>query len=162
MSTSEADERIGMLHTTDDALVVTFVDGRTLSVPLALYPRLLNASPEQRSDWRLIGEGEGIHWSQIDEDLSAAGLLRGVPDPASKTTNEAGQNMQRIADESNLGSKFQLYKDRKGEYRWRLRASNGEIIADGNEGYSSKDSCLYAISLVRQQAASAVVETVAV
>ncbi len=55
-------------------------------------------------------------------------------------------------------TKFQLYKDRKGEYRWRLRASNGEIIADGNEGYSSKDSAKHGIELVKQQAASAEVE----
>ena len=55
-------------------------------------------------------------------------------------------------------SKFQLYKDRKGEYRWRLRARNGEIIADSNEGYSSKASCKHGIDLVKEQAASAVVE----
>ena len=55
-------------------------------------------------------------------------------------------------------SKFQLYKDRKGEYRWRLRARNGEIIADSNEGYSSKASCKHGIDLVKQQAANAEVE----
>ena len=52
-------------------------------------------------------------------------------------------------------TKFQLYKDRKGEYRWRLRARNGEIIADSNEGYSTKASCKHGIELVQQQAASA-------
>jgi uncharacterized protein YegP (UPF0339 family) len=55
-------------------------------------------------------------------------------------------------------SKFQIYKDRKGEYRWRLRARNGEIIADSNEGYSRKASCKHGIDLVKQQAASAAVE----
>ena len=55
-------------------------------------------------------------------------------------------------------TKFQLYKDRKGEYRWRLRARNGEIIADSNEGYSSKASCKHGIDLVKQQAANAEVE----
>ena len=60
--------------------------------------------------------------------------------------------------EVNAVSKFQLYKDRKGEYRWRLRARNGEIIADSNEGYSSKASCKHGIDLVKEQAASAVVE----
>jgi Protein of unknown function (DUF2442) len=78
MLTSEADERIKEVRTTDDELIVAFVDGRTLSVPLVWYPRLLHASPEQRREWRLIADGEGIHWPQIDEDLSAAGLLRGV------------------------------------------------------------------------------------
>jgi uncharacterized protein YegP (UPF0339 family) len=55
-------------------------------------------------------------------------------------------------------TKFQLYKDRKGDYRWRLRARNGEIIADSNEGYSSKASCKHGIDLVKQQAANAEVE----
>ena len=55
-------------------------------------------------------------------------------------------------------TKFQIYNDGKGKYRWRLRASNGEIIADGNEGYRSKDSCKHGIDLVKQQAASAEVE----
>jgi uncharacterized protein YegP (UPF0339 family) len=58
----------------------------------------------------------------------------------------------------NAVSKFQLYEDRKGEYRWHLRARNGEIIADSNEGYSSKASCKHGIDLVKEQAASAVVE----
>ncbi len=55
-------------------------------------------------------------------------------------------------------SKFQIYQDRKGEYRWRLRARNGEIIADSNEGYSRKASCKQGIDLVKQQAASATLE----
>ncbi len=55
-------------------------------------------------------------------------------------------------------TKFQLFKDRKGEYRWRLRARNGEIIADSNEGYSTKASCKHGIELVKQQAANAEVE----
>jgi uncharacterized protein YegP (UPF0339 family) len=58
----------------------------------------------------------------------------------------------------NAVSKFQIYQDRKGEYRWRLRARNGEIIADSNEGYSRKASCKHGIDLVKQQAASATVE----
>jgi uncharacterized protein YegP (UPF0339 family) len=60
--------------------------------------------------------------------------------------------------EVNAVSKFQIYKDRKGEYRWHLRARNGEIIADSNEGYSRKASCKHGIDLVKGQAASAVVE----
>jgi uncharacterized protein YegP (UPF0339 family) len=55
-------------------------------------------------------------------------------------------------------TKFQIYQDRKGEYRWRLRARNGEVIADSNEGYSSKANCKHGIDLVKQQAASAEVE----
>jgi predicted ester cyclase len=89
MITSVANERIKNVRVTDDELVVTFADGRTLSVPLVWYPRLLNALAEQRNDWELIGDGEGVHWPQIDEDLSAAGLLRGVPAPAAVKRNKA-------------------------------------------------------------------------
>lgn len=66
---------------TDDDLVVDLMDGRTISVPLAFYPRLLHATPEQRANWRVIGGGFGIHWPDLDEDLSTAGLLRGAPAP---------------------------------------------------------------------------------
>ena len=62
---------------TDDELIVRLVDGRSVSAPLVWFPRLLNASAEQRKRWQLIGAGEGIRWPDIDEDLSIAGLLRG-------------------------------------------------------------------------------------
>jgi hypothetical protein len=62
---------------TDDALVVELVDGRTITVPLAWYPRLVHGTPAERANWRLIGEGEGIHWLDIDEDISVEGLLAG-------------------------------------------------------------------------------------
>lgn len=60
-----------------DALRVTLDDGRTLSVPIAWYPRLEKATAAQRANWRLIGLGEGIHWPDIDEDISVLGLLAG-------------------------------------------------------------------------------------
>jgi hypothetical protein len=62
---------------TDDTLVVDLVDGRTVSVPISWYPRLAHATPSERSNWRLIGRGEGIHWSDLDEDISVVGLLAG-------------------------------------------------------------------------------------
>ncbi len=62
---------------TDDTLIVDFVDGRTISVPLAWYPRLLYGSIEERSKWRLIGDREGIHWLELDEDISVESLLFG-------------------------------------------------------------------------------------
>ena len=61
--------------TTDNDLTVDLSDGRTISVPLLWYPRLSHASDDERSNWRLIGGGEGIHWEDLDEDLSVAGLL---------------------------------------------------------------------------------------
>ena len=62
---------------TDDELILRLVDGRTLSVPLAWFPRLLHASAEQRAAIRIIGDGAYLHWPDADEDLSVAGLLRG-------------------------------------------------------------------------------------
>jgi len=67
---------------TDDELVVSLADGRVLSVPLAWFPRLFDATAEQRKNWELLGNGEGIHWPDVDEDLSVEGLLRGTPAPS--------------------------------------------------------------------------------
>jgi hypothetical protein len=61
----------------DETLFVELSDGRTISVPLAWYPRLLHATREERKNWRLIGKGHGIHWEAIDEDISVEGLLAG-------------------------------------------------------------------------------------
>ena len=64
---------------TDDTLIVDLVDGRTISVPLAWYPRLLHGRPEERNNWRLIGDKEGINWPDLDEDISVDNLLFGKP-----------------------------------------------------------------------------------
>jgi Protein of unknown function (DUF2442) len=62
---------------TDDELIVVLTDGRTLSVPLAWFPRLAKASAQQRAQYELLGDGSGIHWPSIDEDVSVLGLLAG-------------------------------------------------------------------------------------
>jgi hypothetical protein len=67
------------VHLTEDTLAVDLIDGRTIVVPVAWYPRLLDATAEQRGNWRVSGAGYGIHWPDIDGDLSTAGLLRGAP-----------------------------------------------------------------------------------
>lgn len=67
------------VRTTGDELVVDLADGRRISVPLAWFPRLLHATEEQRSRCELIGDGEGIHWPDVDEDISVRGLLLGLP-----------------------------------------------------------------------------------
>ena len=82
ISAVDATPRGQDVRITDDELIVALKDGRTISVPLAWYPRLLHATAEQRSHWEFLGDGEGIHWPDIDEDLSVAGLLRGTPAPA--------------------------------------------------------------------------------
>jgi hypothetical protein len=74
-------ERVAGVEFTDDVLSVALMDGRTISVPLTWYPRLLAATPEQRCNWKVAGGGYGIHWPDMDEDLSTEGLLRGAPAP---------------------------------------------------------------------------------
>jgi len=78
---------------TRDDLIVDLADGRRISVPLAWFPRLLHATAAQRRKWTLLGDGEGIHWPAIDEDLSVEGLLRGTPAPqaAPRTVESLGR-----------------------------------------------------------------------
>ena len=75
----EADARVAGARFANDSLVVDLADGRTISAPLAWFPRLLNASEAQRSNWQVAGGGYGLHWPDLDEDLSTEGLLRGAP-----------------------------------------------------------------------------------
>jgi hypothetical protein len=81
MRTSEYDPRIRAreVQVSDEALTVLLADGRTISVPLEWYPRLHRATPAQRAKWQLIGEGDGIHWPDVDEDISAIMLIDGLP-----------------------------------------------------------------------------------
>ena len=80
-SVRRVDPRAIDVKVDDDDLTVDLADGRRVSVPLAWYPRLLHASPKQRASWELMGDGLGIHWPEIDEDISVEGLLRGVAAP---------------------------------------------------------------------------------
>ena len=92
MSSSVVEARISMAQhvvVTRDALVVDLADGRTISVPLAWYPRLANGKSSERSNWRLIGRGVGIHWPDLDEDISVAGLFSGLP------SNESPASLRR-------------------------------------------------------------------
>jgi len=74
-------EQVKDVHFTDTTLSVDLMDGRTITVPLRWYPRLANATPEQRENWQVAGAGYHIHWPDVDEDLSTEGLLRGAPAP---------------------------------------------------------------------------------
>ena len=76
-----ADERVADVVVSEDTLSVRLMDGRTITVPLAWYPRLLNATEAQKKNWQISGGGYGIRWEEIDEDLSTEGLLRGAPAP---------------------------------------------------------------------------------
>ena len=81
ISTKVADERVSDVRFEDDRLIVDLADGRTIAVPVAWYPRLADATAAQRARWEIAGAGYGIHWPDIDEDLSTEGLLRGAPAP---------------------------------------------------------------------------------
>lgn len=69
----------------DDELRVSLTDGRTLTVPIAWFPRLAHASTSERDDYEILGDGEGVHWPKVDEDISVAGLLAGQPSIEAKS-----------------------------------------------------------------------------
>ena len=75
----EREPRIVALEVTEDSITAQLADGRTISVPLAWSWRLSDATPKQRNHFEIIGTGEGVHWPDIDEDISASGMLSGVP-----------------------------------------------------------------------------------
>lgn len=77
----------------EDTLEVELSDGRAISIPLVWFPRLLHGTPQQRSDWRLIGKGEGIHWEALDEDISVEALLSGRP------SGESQESFKRWLDD---------------------------------------------------------------
>ncbi len=83
-----ADERVKEVHFTDDSISVDLMDGRTISAPLIWYPRLAHASAQELANWQVCGGGYGIHWPDIDEDISTEGLLRGAPAPQPQKITE--------------------------------------------------------------------------
>ncbi len=80
--------RIKDIYITEDTITAYLVDGRMISVPLAWSWRLSEATPEQRSHYEIIGDGQGVRWPDIDEDISAEGILYGVPAPRPKKSSE--------------------------------------------------------------------------
>ena len=95
MTIEVRDLTISDVTVSDDALTVDLSDGRSLSVPLGWYPRLWHGTEIERNDWRLIGRGLGIHWPQLDEDVSLEGLLLG------KASNESQNSLKRWLDQRN-------------------------------------------------------------
>jgi hypothetical protein len=90
-----ADERVVDVTFARDTMSVALRDGRTIIIPLTWYPRLLNATPTQRKIWRVAGGGYGIHWPELDEDLSTEGLLRGAPAPDAARQRSAAKIARR-------------------------------------------------------------------
>ena len=86
---SERHARAQQVTVTDEELIVALQDGRTLAVPLTWFPRLVHGTQKERQNWRLIGDGEGIHWPALDEDIEVEHLLAGIP------SQESQQSLQR-------------------------------------------------------------------
>lgn len=84
------------IRVTEETLSVDLSDGRTISVPLAWFPRLMHATAEERNNWRLIGRGHGIHWEDIDEDISVEGLLAGKPSGESQASFKKWLNQRQL------------------------------------------------------------------
>ncbi|MEE8584510.1 MAG: DUF2442 domain-containing protein [Acidobacteriota bacterium] len=80
----------------EDTMRVDLLDGRTIIVPIACYPSLLHATPEQRSNWEVSGGGSGIHWPDLDEDLSTEGLLRGAPAARPHLSKQAEPKSRKV------------------------------------------------------------------
>ena len=112
-------QRVKNVRCTQDTLRVDVLDGRTIIVPLAWYPRLLHATPQQRANWKIAGGGYGIHWPDIDEDLSVEGLLRGLPAPrvAVQSPGKATPNRRASAPQRTRRSsaRVPITSQRKGE-----------------------------------------------
>ncbi len=103
--------RIKDINVTKDTITAQLVDGRTISVPLAWSWRLSEATPKQRANWEIIGDGHGVHWLDIDEDISAEGMLYGIPAPRPRVSSKlrlksekkkpmANKGIRRIADKA--------------------------------------------------------------
>ena len=97
LKTEPREARARTVSVSEDTLAVELQDGRTVSVPIAWYPRLSHGSESERRDWRLIGDGLGIHWTRLDEDISVEGLLLGYP------SNESSKSIQRWLDARQAG-----------------------------------------------------------
>jgi len=106
LTTERQAARIKHVMVTEDTITVDLADGRTVAAPLAWYPRLLYGAADARTKWRLIGDGEGIHWPELDEDISVENILSGKP------SGESQRSFKRWLEEYTLGSKQpEIYED---------------------------------------------------
>ena len=104
---------------TDDTLSVDLSDGRTISVPLAWFPRLVHATRKERNNWELIGKGHGIHWENIDEDISVEGLLSGRPSGESQTSFKKWLNRRqtkKMVKDPDMLEEYDFSKGIRGKY----------------------------------------------
>lgn len=119
-----AEARIQNIEVTDDTITARLVDGRVISVPLVWSWRLSEATPEQRQRYEIIGDGLGVHWPDVDEDISAEGMLHGIP--ASRPRQEAsGGRSRQSGSPSNRPLQPTSRAQRKAKSRKRSRAARG-------------------------------------
>ena len=116
----------------EDSLTVELRDGRTLSVPLAWFPRLVHGTPEERAKWRLIGRGEGIHWEDLDEDISIDGLLAGRPSGESQASFKQWLEQRRAMASQLVGVDVEEFRTARPLDQWipaRRRVNEEELTA---------------------------------
>ena len=94
---ASSEPRIATLKVTNESIIAQLSDGRTISVPLAWSWRLSDATPTQRNKFEIMGSGQGVHWSELDEDISARGMLYGIPAHRSKRTAQPQRRIMPIA-----------------------------------------------------------------
>ena len=120
MSTAvSVESRIDHVDVTEETITAYLVDGRVISVPLAWSWRLSEATPAQRSNWQVIGDGHGVHWPEVDEDISAEGMLHGVP------ARRPGSAVRTKAAPANRALQPTSRAPRKAKSRKRSRAARG-------------------------------------
>ncbi len=95
--------RIKDISVTKDTITAHLMDGRTISVPLAWSWRLSEATPKQRANWEIIGDGHGVHWPDIDEDISAEGMLYGIPAPRPRVSSKLNLKLEKKKTTANKG-----------------------------------------------------------
>ncbi len=105
--------RIKDISVTEDTITAQLVDGRIISVPLAWSWRLSEATPKQRANWRMIGDGHGVHWPDIDEDISAEGMLYGIPAPRPRISSKFSAKSYRKKMMANKPLKWEAAKGRR-------------------------------------------------
>jgi uncharacterized protein len=138
------ESRIDHVDVTDETITARLIDGRVISVPLAWSWRLSDATPEQRANWQLIGNGHGVHWPDIDEDISANGMLHGIPAPSPRAAGPSTPMAMSTASGAGGAPVAECYERRyigrmeplsltREEVVRRLRASEADIRALGVE-----------------------------
>jgi hypothetical protein len=105
--------RIKDISVTEDTITAQLMDGRRISVPLAWSWRLLEATPKQRANWRIIGDGHGVHWPDIDEDISAEGMLYSIPAPRPRRSSKLSAKSERKKMVTNKSLKRDSAKSRR-------------------------------------------------